>query len=230
QVIALPVDRQKDLVQVPFVAWLGASTLQLIRVILPKLQTPLANGFMGDVDPAFEQGLLHVAVTQREAIVEPDPMTDNLAWKAVIFVALGGSGWRHVGCLSSDWLGPREGMAVGIMSWAGEDGQQLDNAIYGTLHTQNDLQRCQRAAGRLPGERGCRHGRGECRHSGCSRAHRDCLGDARHAEAQDRDVSHTIGPFSRQTTTMTPSPPLSTPDRPLSATRLAQYATVRGRC
>jgi hypothetical protein len=29
---------------------------------------------------------------------------------------------------------------------------------------------------------------------------------------------------------MTPATPLSTPERPLSATRLAQYATVRGRC
>ena len=29
---------------------------------------------------------------------------------------------------------------------------------------------------------------------------------------------------------MTPPPPPSTPERPLSATRLAQYATVRGRC
>lgn len=29
---------------------------------------------------------------------------------------------------------------------------------------------------------------------------------------------------------MTPSPPPSTPERPLSATRLAQYVTVRGRC
>src|SRR5215510_9420744 len=29
---------------------------------------------------------------------------------------------------------------------------------------------------------------------------------------------------------MTPATPLCTPERPLSATRLAQYATVRGRC
>src|SRR5262245_23634320 len=29
---------------------------------------------------------------------------------------------------------------------------------------------------------------------------------------------------------MTASPPLRTPERPLSATRLAQYVTVRGRC
>src|SRR5262249_49864939 len=47
------------------------------------------------------------AVAQREAIVEPDPMADDLAGKAVMFVACGISGWRHVGCLSSGWLGPR---------------------------------------------------------------------------------------------------------------------------
>ena len=66
--------------------------------------------------------------------------------------------------------------------------------------------------------RGPRHGRGACRHSGCSGAHRDCLGDTRHAEAQDRDVSHTIGPFSRQATPMTPSPSLSPRTPPVSDT------------
>jgi len=90
---------------VPFVAWLGASTLQPIGIVLAKLPTPLADGFMGDVDTAFEQQLLHVTLTQREAIVEPDPMTDNLAGKAVIFVALGVSGWRH------GWL------PSGVLEW-----------------------------------------------------------------------------------------------------------------
>jgi hypothetical protein len=41
--------------QVPLVTGLGASTLQLIRVVLSKLQTPLADGFMSDVDPAFKE-------------------------------------------------------------------------------------------------------------------------------------------------------------------------------
>src|SRR5262249_20455214 len=74
QVMPLPVDRQKDLVQMPLVPWLGASTLQLIRIVLPKLPTPLADGFMGDIDPAFEQQFLHVAIAQGEAVVEPDAM------------------------------------------------------------------------------------------------------------------------------------------------------------
>jgi hypothetical protein len=46
QVMALAIDGQKDLVEVPLVPWLGASTLQLIRVVLPKLQTPLADGWV----------------------------------------------------------------------------------------------------------------------------------------------------------------------------------------
>jgi hypothetical protein len=75
---------RKDYFQVPLVPWLGASTLQLMRIVLPKFQTPLTDGFMGDVDPAFKQQLLHVAVTQREAIREPDAMADDLAGKAVI--------------------------------------------------------------------------------------------------------------------------------------------------
>ena len=74
QVMALAIDRQEDLVEVPLVTWLGASMLQPIRVGLPKLQTPLADGFMGDVDTAFEQQFLHVAVAQGEAMIKPDAM------------------------------------------------------------------------------------------------------------------------------------------------------------
>ena len=65
EVMALAMDGQKDLVQMPLVTWLGASVLQLIGVLLPKLQTPLADGLMGHVDTALEEELLHVAVTQR---------------------------------------------------------------------------------------------------------------------------------------------------------------------
>jgi site-specific DNA recombinase len=53
---------RKDYFEVPLVPWLGASTLQLMRVVLPKLQTPLAEGLMGHVDAALEQEFLHVAV------------------------------------------------------------------------------------------------------------------------------------------------------------------------
>jgi hypothetical protein len=96
---------RKDYFEVPLVPWLGASTLQLIGIVLPKLQTLLADGFMSDVDTAFQEELLHVAVTQGEAIIEPDAMADDLTGKAVIFVVLGVSGWRHV------WL------PIGVCAW-----------------------------------------------------------------------------------------------------------------
>jgi hypothetical protein len=96
---------RKDYFQVPLITWLRASTLQLIRVVLPKLQTPLADGFMGDVDTAFKEQLLHIAIAQGEAVVEPDAMANDFAWKAVIFVACGISRWRQV------WL------PIGVCEW-----------------------------------------------------------------------------------------------------------------
>ena len=87
---------RKDYFEVPLVPWLGASTLQLIRVVLPKFQTPLADGVMGDVDTALEQDLLHIAIAQGEVVGEPDAMANDLTGEAVVFVACGGSGWRHV--------------------------------------------------------------------------------------------------------------------------------------
>ena len=103
--MAFTIDGEKHLIEVPLVPWLGASTLQLISVVLPKLQTPLADGLVGHVDAALEQQFLHVAVTQREAIVEPDPMADDLYGETVIFVAFRVSGWRHV------WL------PIGVCEW-----------------------------------------------------------------------------------------------------------------
>src|SRR5262249_37055369 len=101
QGVPFAIDREKDLIEMPFVPWLGASTLQLIGVVLPKLQTPLADGLMSHVDAALAQEFLYVAVAQREAIIQPDAMADDFAGKAVVLIAFGISGWRHVGYLSS---------------------------------------------------------------------------------------------------------------------------------
>src|SRR5215468_12150795 len=103
--MACTIDGEKHFIKVPLIPWLGASVLRLIGIVLPKLQTPLANGLMSHVDAPLEQEFLHVAVAQREAIIQPDAMADDFAGKAVIFVALGVSGWRHV------WL------PIGVYEW-----------------------------------------------------------------------------------------------------------------
>ena len=88
-----------------FIAGLRATAPQAIGIILPKLATPLTDHCVGHVDAAFKQQLLHVAVAQSEAIVEPDSVTDDLTGKAVVFVTLGVCGWGHawLPILGTDW-------------------------------------------------------------------------------------------------------------------------------
>ena len=68
------------------------SARALIGGLLPKLQAPLADSFIDDVDTTFEQESLPVAVAQGGAVVEADAVANTLAGAAVIFVALGLSG------------------------------------------------------------------------------------------------------------------------------------------
>src|SRR5690242_1129672 len=98
--MTLSVNGQKYFIQVPLVTRSRAPVTELIGVVLPKLPTPLADSFMGHRDAAFEQEFFHIAVAQGEAIVEPDPVTDDFTGKAVVLIAVGVSGWRHSGSFS----------------------------------------------------------------------------------------------------------------------------------
>jgi hypothetical protein len=92
QVMTPAVDGQTHRIEMPLVTWPRPSASEPIGIVLPKLQTPLPDSFIGHLDAAFEQELLHVAVAQLKAIVAPDPVTDDVAGKAVIFVGLGVGG------------------------------------------------------------------------------------------------------------------------------------------
>lgn len=67
------VNGQKHLVQMPCVPGPRPSAPQLIGIVLAELAAPLADGFVGDVNTAFEPHLLHVAIAQGESIGEPEP-------------------------------------------------------------------------------------------------------------------------------------------------------------
>jgi len=85
----------------PLVSWLGASPLQPMRLILPHLETPWADGVMGAVEPTFAPPRVASAGARRATGREPAPRAEALAGQARRFLACGGSGWRHVGHLSS---------------------------------------------------------------------------------------------------------------------------------
>jgi len=96
QGMALPVERQTHLVHMPCIPRARPSALELVGVIVPTLPTPRAEGLVRHLDAALEQALLHVAVASRVAIREPDAMADDRTGEAVVLVACGISGWRHV--------------------------------------------------------------------------------------------------------------------------------------
>jgi len=84
--VDLAMDGEKHLIQIPLVPGLRVAGVQCIGIPLTKLQTPLANRFVGQFDASLGHDLFDVAVAQREAIVQPDTMTNNLRREAMTLV------------------------------------------------------------------------------------------------------------------------------------------------
>jgi hypothetical protein len=91
EVMQLAVNREKDLIQMPFVARLRTTTTQPLRILLAKCATPLADGLVGHDDLSDGHQLFDIAIAEREAIVQPDGVADNLGGETVALVA--GRGW-----------------------------------------------------------------------------------------------------------------------------------------
>jgi hypothetical protein len=91
------VDGQKYFIQVPCISGLRVPVPQPIGVVLPTLPTPLANRFVGHGNTAFEEEFLHIAVAHGEAIIEPDPVADDFAGKAMVLISHGGGQRGHAG-------------------------------------------------------------------------------------------------------------------------------------
>jgi hypothetical protein len=54
EVMAFAMNREEDLVQVPFVARPGAPVAQLVGILLAKLAAPFADGLIGHDHPTDE--------------------------------------------------------------------------------------------------------------------------------------------------------------------------------
>jgi hypothetical protein len=78
------MNRQKHLVEVPFVPRLRASTMELVRILLTELAAPLPDGFIGHDHPTGEQEFLHIAIAETKAEVEPDTMANDLSRETVV--------------------------------------------------------------------------------------------------------------------------------------------------
>jgi hypothetical protein len=66
EIMALPIDREKDFIEIPLVTRPRASASELIGIGLAEFPTPLPNGFIRDEDPTGEQQLLDIAIAEAE--------------------------------------------------------------------------------------------------------------------------------------------------------------------
>jgi hypothetical protein len=103
QVVALAMDGEKDLIQVPCVARSGTPAAQLVGIGLPKLSTPIPHRFIGQDDAAFGHELFDVPVAEAKAKVEPDTMADNLCREPMTLVWIGC--WRCIHAASMPYEG-----------------------------------------------------------------------------------------------------------------------------
>ena len=62
----------------------------LVSEFLSELITPVPDRFVANLDAAPVQHLFHVAVAEREAVVEPDSMANDCFGEAVALIVEGG--------------------------------------------------------------------------------------------------------------------------------------------
>ena len=79
------VDRERHFVQVPLVAASRMPPTKLAGQQWAELAAPEPDGLVTDLDPTFGEQLLDIAVAQREAVVQPDGITDDL-WRKTMTV------------------------------------------------------------------------------------------------------------------------------------------------
>jgi hypothetical protein len=77
QIMELTLNGHKGFVNVPDITQAAFSPFELPRIIRAKLETPLANGFIGHRDSPFSQECFHFTETETEAMVQPDGVTNN---------------------------------------------------------------------------------------------------------------------------------------------------------
>ena len=86
EIMGLPIDFEKDLVQMAFVATTRASSPQFVGIGLPKCEAPLPDCFIGEDNSTLCHRLFDITKTEREAKILPHSVTDNFWREAIAFV------------------------------------------------------------------------------------------------------------------------------------------------
>ncbi len=83
RIMTFPSDGDEQLVHVPDVPEATLSPPQSAGIRWSKLPAPGSNGFVGYGDAPLREKVLDITKAQREPMVQPNGMTDDLGWEAV---------------------------------------------------------------------------------------------------------------------------------------------------
>jgi hypothetical protein len=88
QLVVFTMDPQKDLIEMPRVAWSGSLAPELMGILLAKLRAPLTDRFVRHDNPTHEEQLFDASITEAEAKVQPHTVADDLGREAMVLVAV----------------------------------------------------------------------------------------------------------------------------------------------
>ena len=86
QVKLLTLNLHEDFIHMPGVTQSTPLASDRAGVFRSELETPEADGLVGDDDPPFSQQILDISKAQGESMVEPNGMTDDFTWEPMTFV------------------------------------------------------------------------------------------------------------------------------------------------
>jgi hypothetical protein len=84
--VALTTDCHEYFIKVPSIAQSASPLRQVSGVIRPKAVAPLSNRFIGNLDSPFRQKIFDITVTEREAVVQPNGVTDDFPRESMSMV------------------------------------------------------------------------------------------------------------------------------------------------
>ena len=87
QVKLLTLDLHEDLVNMPGITQSTPLASDRAGVLRSELETPEADGLVGDDDPPLSQQIFHISKAQGESMVEPHAVADDCGRKTVASVA-----------------------------------------------------------------------------------------------------------------------------------------------
>jgi hypothetical protein len=100
QIMALTPNGEKDLIEMPLVAWSRTTAPEVIRIPLPELPAPVAHRFVRQGDAAGGHALCDIARAETEADIQPDAVADDLRREPMAFIQTGGGWWVHAASMA----------------------------------------------------------------------------------------------------------------------------------